>query len=53
MLPTAVEFASERLDLFVDDAVRSHIASLGEAFATRIARIRSFTSMASFVGLGP
>lgn len=51
LLATVVEFASEGLDLLVDDLMSSYVAALSKCLPTNVATVRSLPSVSSFVCL--
>lgn len=51
LLPAALKLAQERLPLLVDNAVGPNIATLGEAFATTFAGVRTFAGVATLMCL--
>lgn len=51
LLAAVVELAGERLDLLVDDFVRSDVAALREGLAADVAVVWAFTGVPALVGL--
>lgn len=51
LLATVIELASERLDLLMNDLMRSYVATLRKSLAALVAVVRSLSGMATLVSL--